>query len=77
MKNPEYGDQIITELEEKIVKPYHEEHYDETGEVWKTSRLLDMLTYENVPNLEFITRCYNESMRLQPPVYFTSTHTIR
>ena len=61
------------ELEEKIVKPYHIENYEETGETWKPSRISDMLTYENITNLDFISNCYNESMRIQPPVYYSST----
>ena len=71
--NPSYGEQLVEELEEKIVKPYHIENYEETGETWKPSRISDMLTYENITNLDFISNCYNESMRIQPPVYYSST----
>jgi hypothetical protein len=55
---------MIEEIEEKIVKPYNIKHYEETGSVWKTSRLNEMLNYENVLDLEYTASCYNESMRL-------------
>jgi cytochrome P450 len=65
IKNPEYGDQMLQELKDVIFLP-------SLGLIKRPMKLIDLLDYENIPNLEFIGNCYNESMRMQPPVYYTS-----
>jgi len=32
-----------------------------------------MLNYENIKELEMYQNCFNESLRIQPPVYYSST----
>jgi len=35
--------------------------------------ILDCLDLENSSDLSFFGNCFSEAMRLQPPVYFSST----
>lgn len=35
--------------------------------------MLDLINYENNSDLTFYTQCFNESLRMQPPVFYSST----
>jgi len=35
--------------------------------------VLDLINYENNSDLAFYTQCFNESLRMMPPVYYSST----
>ena len=35
--------------------------------------ILSLINYENNSNLQFYTNCFNESLRMMPPVYYSST----
>ena len=34
---------------------------------------LDMITFDNGSNMKLFANCFNESLRMQPPVYFSSS----
>merc|ERR1712173_34083 len=35
--------------------------------------MIDLITYENNSDMQIYTNCFNESLRMQPPVYFSSS----
>ena len=35
--------------------------------------ILDLYDFDNVANLKTYSNCFNEAMRMQPPVYFSTT----
>ena len=35
--------------------------------------VLDMINYENNSDLQYYSYCFNESLRMQPPVYYSSS----
>lgn len=63
MKHPEYTTRILSELQEKIIKK----------DKWNPEEILNYLNFENITELEFYSNCFSEALRMQPPVYFTST----
>jgi len=72
IKNRKYGDQIINEIEKVVVIPFKEQSND-TSQVWEPTKFLDMIDYEMMSELTFYGYCFNESLRMQPPVYFSSS----
>ena len=36
------------------------------------TNILDVLNYDNTNNLTFFSYCFNESLRMDPPVHFSS-----
>jgi len=63
-------------LKEKIVVPYLDEKVSE-GKMAKGEKanldVLKLINYENNSDLQFYGMCFNESLRIQPPVYESST----
>ena len=48
------------------------------GKIQKTDQvkdldILNLINYENNNDLQLYTNCFNESLRMQPPVYFSSS----
>ena len=65
MKNKQYGDGVLKELQEVVYKPNCENE-------WEPSRFLDLVNFENIKDLNLYTNCFNEALRIQPPVYLSS-----
>lgn len=61
-KKPEYKDKIILEIKDVLGEDFSRK-YD----------ILDQLDLENSGSLSFFGYCFSEAMRLQPPVYYSST----
>jgi cytochrome P450 len=72
MKNKSYGDKIIKEIQEVVVVP-HKAKTGDTSSTWEPSKFLKMIDYEMIKDLTFYGYCFNESLRIQPPVYFSSS----
>ena len=45
----------------------------EKGTETKNVNVLEQINYENHQYLQFFSSCFNESLRMMPPVYYTST----
>jgi len=64
-KYPSYKKKILQEIEKEI----KQRSTVSTGESWE---ILDNLNFDNLNELNFYSNCFNEALRLQPPVYFSS-----
>ena len=42
----------------------------------RSINLLDLITYENNSDLSLYGDCFNEAMRMQPPVYYSSWNQV-
>lgn len=75
-KHPHYFDQIRKEIDEQIVQPYLKAQVAAgtlaPGQVVSDIELLDLLTFDNSGELTFFQQCYNEALRIQPPVNLSS-----
>ena len=76
-KHPEYQDKILAELEKEIVQPDLQERVKagklQANESVKDLDVLELINYENNSDLQFYTMCFNESLRMMPPVFYSST----
>lgn len=76
LKNPEYLSKITDELDDAIVQPHLQELIKsgkaKTGDQFGDLDLIDLITFENNSDLQFYGNCFNESLRMQPPVYYSS-----
>ena len=45
-----------------IVRPYLADKG--AKKTWEPNKVLDMFTYEKIPELEFYSNCFNESLRM-------------
>ena len=43
------------------------------GEKTSEVDVLQLINYENNGDLQLYTNCFNESLRMQPPVYYSSS----
>ena len=66
MKQPEYSQLIQREFYEKIVRP-------STCQDPDPKNAIKMLNFDNSSDLEFYSHCFNEALRMQPPVYLSSS----
>ena len=77
MKHPEYQDKLLKELDTEIVQEHFKERVAKgelkSGQEVKDINLLDLITFENGSNLKLYIDCFNEALRMQPPVYFSSS----
>lgn len=64
-KYPSYKEKILEEIEKEIKQPSKVLN----SEDWE---ILDYLNFDNLNELNFYANCFNEALRLQPPVYFSS-----
>jgi hypothetical protein len=60
IKHPQYGDMVSKEIEQAIVKPF----VAESSTNWEPSKILDMLNFENIHDLNFYSNCFNEALRM-------------
>ena len=60
---------VRQEIQEKIVKEYASASKGGKTKLW------EILDYENSFNLTYYGYCFNESLRYEPPVPFSSTIT--
>lgn len=72
-KHPEYQDKILAELDSEIVQPHLKTLQKSPGEKVADLSVLDLINYENNSDLVFYTSCFNESLRMMPPVYYSSS----
>lgn len=77
IKHPEIRDKILAELDAKIIQPHlkslpHQGNANKSGISAKLS-ILDFISFENQGDLDYYSNCHNESLRIQPPVYFSSS----
>jgi cytochrome P450 len=76
IKHPEIKDKILKELDTVIIQPHLidlvKQGKLQPGETIKLN-VLDLINFENQGYLDFYTNCHNESLRMQPPVYFSSS----
>jgi len=73
IKNPQYLRKCLKEIEEIIVKPYLRETEGAEPLCWKPTDIIKMLDFENMAELEYTGYCFNEALRMQPPVYSSSS----
>jgi len=77
IKHPEIKQKILDELDSEIIQP----HLSELVAAGKMTRggtvsdldVLNLLNFDNQGGLDYYTFCHNESLRMQPPVYFSSS----
>mmetsp|Transcript_30638 Transcript_30638/g.30113 ORF Transcript_30638/g.30113 Transcript_30638/m.30113 type:complete len:229 (+) Transcript_30638:599-1285(+) len=69
MQQPAMLDKIRAELKEQIILPYQKSHSEKV----EIERMMD---FENIFNLKYYTNCFMESMRIEPPVMFSSYDTV-
>ena len=43
------------------------------ADTYSPSEVLGAINFDNISELEFYSYCFNESLRMQPPVYISST----
>lgn len=59
------------------MQPHFEEKVKEgtllTGTSVSDLDVLSLINYENNSDLQYYTMCFNESLRMMPPVYYSST----
>lgn len=76
MKHPEYQDKLFEEFDTAIVSEYLKERVAkgelQPGEEVKDIELLDLITFENGSDMKMYVNCFNEAIRIQPPIYFSS-----
>ena len=67
--NPEIKAKLMEELNTKIYGPYKKAYPDKSYDV------REVLSYENVQELSYFSLCFNESLRIEPPVVISSNLT--
>lgn len=65
-------DEIRAEIDEVIVKPYLKEN----PTCPKKDIMKNAINYENIWDLKKYTNSFSESMRIEPPVLYSSTNTV-
>lgn len=79
-KHPKYAEKILQELESVIIQPYLKEQVAagklQAGAIVNGLDLLDLMHFDNSGDLTFYSCCFNESLRMQPPVYFSSSNRV-
>ena len=76
-KHPEYQQNLLDELVSQIVNPHRSQNGD-AGREQKLSDLnvLGMINYENYSDLSLYSNCFNEVLRMMPPVFYSSSVTM-
>ena len=76
-KHPEYQQKILDELDEMVIQP-HLVELSKQGKLQEGEKLTDLdilslINYENNQDLQLYANCFNESLRMMPPVYYSSS----
>ena len=72
-KHPEYQQKILDELDTSIIKPYLQKVDSGSAVKGSERNLLNLLNYENCGDLQLYSSCFNESLRMMPPVQYSSS----
>lgn len=67
LQNPKYETQILDELNQVIVQPFLSKNPS------VKYNICDLYDLEQIQSLEIFSNCFNESIRIQPPVTYSST----
>ena len=74
MKHPHYIDGILEELDTEVVQKHLKTRSDvKTGDKFPDLNILDLITFENQSDLKLYINCWNEALRMEPPVHMSST----
>ena len=77
MKNPEYQTRLLNEFDTEIIQPHLQERVSKgelkQGDEVSDINVLDLISFDNGSNMKLFANCFNEGLRMQPPVYFSST----
>lgn len=77
MKHPEYQDKLLQEFNTEIVQEHLKERVAggelKSGDTVSDVDILDLINFENGSNMKLFINCFNEGLRMQPPVYLSST----
>ena len=65
-RHPEHEKRILEELDSVVVQPYREEHQG------REASICDMYTFDRIQDMDWFSYCFNEAMRMQPPVPVSS-----
>ena len=60
------------DIKTNVVKPYFEKH----PEADKSTSIVDMLDFENIFGLKYYNYCFLESLRIEPPVVYSSLNCV-
>ena len=61
--HPEIRAKLLEEIKKKVFIPYVKENKTQDGKSF-----IDFLNYESSMELNYFTMCFNESLRIEPPV---------
>lgn len=80
VKHPHYYEQVLHEIDTVIVQPYLHEQVEagsmEAGTNFKGINILELMNFENTGDMTFYGYCFNESLRMQPPVFNSSANRV-
>ena len=71
LPKPEYIQKIRDELKTVIIDPYLKNNSEKV--ITNEDILYEALNYDNLWDLKYYTSCFSESLRIEPPVPYTST----
>jgi cytochrome P450 len=63
MMDQEPKNRLYKELNDKIFEPY--KNANGSSQIYDVRKIFD---YENVQDLKYFSMCFNESLRIEPPV---------
>ena len=80
IKHPEIKENILKELDRVIIQPHLinlvEKGKASAGETFNDLNILNFITFDNQGELDYYSNCHNESLRMQPPVFYSSSFTM-
>ena len=80
IKHPEIKEKILKELDKVIMQPHLNELVKQgkaqPGQTFTDLNIQDFINFENQGDLDYYSNCHNESLRMVPPVYLSSSITM-
>lgn len=73
IKHPEIRDKILAELDTTLIQPYLNSLVNRGKTKDCNVNVLDLINFDNSGDLEYYSNCHSESLRMQPPVFFSSS----
>mmetsp|Transcript_32637 Transcript_32637/g.31850 ORF Transcript_32637/g.31850 Transcript_32637/m.31850 type:complete len:154 (+) Transcript_32637:123-584(+) len=67
LDQPKILQEVRMELRREIIDPFIEKNPS-----CKDTSIIDMLDFENIFNLKYYNQCFMESLRIEPPVIYSS-----